>query len=574
MATTSNKLILILASLTSGLLLGGCMLNPSPVTAKKQLLAENKALAAYLHNQLVINKPISLAEAIARALKYNLDNRVREAQVALASGQLTLAKLSLLPGLENTYTFSKRNNPLVTLNNAFEPSVTTVNPRMNQEYKVHVTWNILDLGLNLIQTKQQADRVLIAREQQRKVEQQLVSQVIIAYWKAYSAQQMIGNVERYQKQVTAALKRSQKSIDTRAASKVVQLDYQQTLIGSLRQLIKLEMQLNQAREDLTRLINAEPGSHFKLKSPPAIFKNLPKIKLPMVALDAVTLVNRPELREAYYKERIARYGVATSVLQLLPTADFKFGYNFTSNVYLKNRVWYDTNINATWDAIKLLQTPFAINNATTKIEFERLSMAAMTMGALTQVRIAYNEYHIWQQDYQYSRKAASNAKKLFIQTQRLAKANMSNQQAVIRRGIASMNARLDQDLALAKAYETLGRLRLAVGLNYLTSVEIHHATIYRLMHDLEVALYQENTDGFERQVLKNYRQLRSYSELIRKTTGRSIEPKNTHMTHKPSQSKLAKQIAHTKPIIKPLKTLPILPEITDIALKGNLLNKC
>ncbi len=556
MSPSANKFVLSLVGLISSTLLSGCLLNPNPVTTKQQLAAEQDALAKYLRHQLVINKPIGLAEAIARSLKYNLDNRVREAQVALASGQLTLAKLSLLPDIENTYTFSKRNNPLVTLDNSFTPSVTTVNPRMQQDYKVHVTWNFLDLGLNFIQTKQQGDQVMIAKEQQRKVEQQLVSQVIMAYWKAYSAQQMIGQVEKYRHQVTKALERSQKSIDTRAASKVVQLDYQQTLIASLRQLIKLEMQFDQAKIELMRLMNVEPGAHFKLKKPPTIFKHLPKIQLPMQALDAVTLVNRPELREAYYKERIARYGVATSVLQLLPTSDFKFGYNFTSNVYLQSRIWYDTNINATWGAIKLLQTPFAVRNARTKIEFERLSMAALTMGALTQVRIAYNQYHVWQLDYLYSRKAADNAHKLFVQTERLAKANMSNQQAVIRRGIASMNAKLDQDLSIAKAYESLGQLRIAVGLNYIPSTEIHHASIYKLIHKLSDALYQENTDGFEKQVLKNYRQLRAYSEMIRQTTGRHYHTKHTTKNHTIHAQKF-----------KPIKSISILPAVADIALK-------
>ena len=110
------------------LLLSGCFIRPRPLDSKEQWTNAQAAIDFYSQGQEEINKPISLPEAIARALKYNLDYRVRSTQVALANGQLTMAKLSLLPKLNTNFDANSRSNSLRSLDSDFQP-VNTINPR-------------------------------------------------------------------------------------------------------------------------------------------------------------------------------------------------------------------------------------------------------------------------------------------------------------------------------------------------------------------------------------------------------------------------------------------------------------
>jgi len=79
--------------------LGACTLNPKPFTAE-----ENTARAAADLAQIETFSPppagpITLEEAEARALAYNLDNRLQMFNAALQDRQLDLTKLDMLPNL-------------------------------------------------------------------------------------------------------------------------------------------------------------------------------------------------------------------------------------------------------------------------------------------------------------------------------------------------------------------------------------------------------------------------------------------------------------------------------------------
>jgi outer membrane protein, multidrug efflux system len=331
----------------------------------------------------------------------------------------------------------------------------------------------------------------------------------VSYWKAYRSQLRYNEILRYRDQVQQALQRSKKAVKLRVASMTTQLDYQQLLIRNMRRLNKQELQLNQAKSELASLMSVRPYEKFRLAKPDAGFENIPNINIPMKELDTVALIHRPELKSAAYRTRIAAKGITAAILQLLPGLHFDYGYNHSSNKYIKNDDWYDTNIISTWNAMKLLNAPSVIANAKTQKELGKLTQVALTMGVLSQVRIAYNEYQIYRKDYLYSVSETRNADALYQQTQRLAKANMSNKQAVTRRGIAALNARLERDLSLAKAYQSLAKLRLSIGLNYLPKLNIEKTPLVQLEKIVHQTILEEQQGDINKKVRTLYRQLTS-----------------------------------------------------------------
>ncbi len=92
------------------LLLAGCSVQPKAFDAN-----ENQARSADLvvranADQEPVTGPIDLYEAMARAIKYNLDGRVELMNLALAQRELDLSRYDMLPKLVATVDYGGRDN--------------------------------------------------------------------------------------------------------------------------------------------------------------------------------------------------------------------------------------------------------------------------------------------------------------------------------------------------------------------------------------------------------------------------------------------------------------------------------
>lgn len=401
--------------LTGSLILSGCSITPTAVTNEAQLNNTYKGLHEAIDNQQEINHQVTLAEAIARTLKYNLDHKVQQAQLMLESGNLKAAYMEMLPALNAGVDYSFRNNELiqnlVDSNGNVVSGDQSFTPRevLNQSYGLQ--WSLLDLGLSYTRAQQQANRVMIAEEERRRVTQQLIQEVVSAYWKAWTAQTMKEEVERFKAKAELALQRSKEASDKKANTPQIELDYQQVLIKAIRKINQLNAQIADAKSNLLRLMNAKPGSEFELASPAKDLMDLPDISPQFEKMDTLALVYRPELRQASYQAEIARKGIQAAIVNMLPGIDFSFGYNVTNNEFMKNQYWWGGNIGASLNLIQTVLTgPYAIKLANEVHSFEQLKQVATTMAVLTQVRIAYVNYLLWQEDAGY---AIQEAKGLF-----------------------------------------------------------------------------------------------------------------------------------------------------------------
>src|SRR5690606_29006486 len=105
--------------------------------------------------------PVTLEEAMARALKYNLDNRLKMMEQALAHHQLDIANFNLLPQLTANAGYVTRDNrygsssqDLATGQQSLVPSTS-----LDKTYRtadLSFSWNILDFGVSYYQAHQQA----------------------------------------------------------------------------------------------------------------------------------------------------------------------------------------------------------------------------------------------------------------------------------------------------------------------------------------------------------------------------------------------------------------------------------
>jgi len=179
------------------MLFSGCSISPQPLTEEEVKERVDADIAAIEAGAATVDgTPISLYEAIARALKYNLDHRLKVMEQALSSQQLDLARYDLLPQLTAKAGYNSRSEydgsssmSLLDGSESLVPSTSTEKDIRTAD--ITFMWNVLDFGVSYYRARQQADRVLILEERRRKVIQNIVQDVRYAYWRAVSAERLI-----------------------------------------------------------------------------------------------------------------------------------------------------------------------------------------------------------------------------------------------------------------------------------------------------------------------------------------------------------------------------------------------
>ena len=76
---------------------------------------------------------------------------------------------------------------------------------VSNTYDIGFTWNALDFGLSYVRAGQQANRYLISKELERKAIHNLTKEVIYAYWKTLSADELLAEINPLMDRVNQAL---------------------------------------------------------------------------------------------------------------------------------------------------------------------------------------------------------------------------------------------------------------------------------------------------------------------------------------------------------------------------------
>ena len=194
--------------------LSSCAVKPIPLTRDEVRSRMQADRAVLTKDQEPVSGPIDLYEAMARALKYNLDARVELMHKMLAQTQLDLSHYAMLPRLAANAGFDGRNNfsggvaqSLITGRQVLEPFTSSEKNIFSAD--LSLSWNVLDFGMSYIRAKQAADDVLIAEEERRRVANRVMQDVRGAYWQAVSAERVLPSLKMLDEWVKSALDKAQ-----------------------------------------------------------------------------------------------------------------------------------------------------------------------------------------------------------------------------------------------------------------------------------------------------------------------------------------------------------------------------
>lgn len=391
-----RMMLLVATSVATGALLSACAVKPKPFTAEELASQATSDRSDMFKGGEPVAGPLTMADAIARALKYNLEKRSRMMEEALALGQTQLDRFDLLPKFVVSAGYNERTTPNATISRDMVTQTTAdTNPtystdRWTRTLDLGLSWNILDFGLTYFTARQNADRALIATERRRKTVQNLVADTSFAFWRAAAYQELRDDVDRAVGEAGAALETARTVERENLKAPAEALRYQKSLLETLRQLTAIQQELSTARIELAALLNLPPGASFALAVPADLA--VPQWDMALESMEDIAFLHNPDLHEQGYLTRIAVDDTRKAILRLLPgitfTADRKNDYNS----FLIDNHWYEAGAKLTWNLVNVLSGPSAIAYAETNEDVAMARRLALRMAVLAQVHVSERQF--------------------------------------------------------------------------------------------------------------------------------------------------------------------------------------
>ncbi len=455
-------------------LFGGCAVTTEPLSNQEiEQRVEEDLMAMQADQQPVGDEPITLHEAMARAITYNLDHRLKMMEITLANKNLDVSHYDLLPEITASAGYSARDNDLASYSESMADGSESLTSSTSQEKDnftadLKVVWNVLDFGVSYLRTKQEADQVLILEERRRKVVQNIIQDVRYAYWRAVCAERLVSQMVDLLDKSKSALKRSREMTREGLAAPKESLEYQRALLENIRMLWEIIQRLSPAKVELASLMNLPPGTTYHLAEPGWDNPEVPGFATRISELEQLALISRPELREEDYNARISALDVRKTMLQMLPGIELQLGYNYDSNKYLYNDDWWNAGAFLSHKLFNLISGPARIDAAEANVDFVDLRRKAVSMAVMLQVRLAHQHYHLVKRQYLVNRNLDEINVQLNDQIIQEKVAGRTDELTAIRSATNAMVARLRHYLAYAEMQNAAGRLYNSLGLDPLS----------------------------------------------------------------------------------------------------------
>lgn len=490
-STMRNAILLVFAALVSS-----CTMQPTPITESEITARVESDRQLMVMASQPVDGPISLYEAMARAVAYNLDLKLEQHKTKLTEKQLSLTRHDQLPdvvaghitdGRSNDYGGSSRS--LLDGTESLEPS--TSSERYTKSDDLGLSWDILDFGVSYFRAKQASDRLLLAQEQQKNVLNQILTDVQKTYWRAVSYDRLITRLEALMEDVSDKLEESRQIEAKGLDAPLTALMYQRELLYNKRELYGLYEDMARAKIELAALMNIPVDQSYELADTIKA-ERLPDLPFEPDVMENIALENRSELREITYRQRMSANEIRAALVRVLPGIRFDYARNYNSNELLFNSDWTDYSARISWNLLELYRYPDT--RAVAKAQSETLDAQRLSLSAavLTQVHVGVVRYNHTKNEYLIARDLNQTQDKIRAQIELSVKADAASDQTLINEQMNALLTEVRYDIAYANAEGAYADLFAAMGLSPGLD-ELNATSLNSLTDSLEQ--YFENQKG-------------------------------------------------------------------------------
>lgn len=450
-----------------GLCLIGCTSAPQAITQAEALDNAITLRETVSSGQEPITQSITLYEAMARALKYNLDHRVAMMELDLAKQDYDVSRYDLLPKVVANSGYYGRSNEagssslsLLSGRQSLEPSTSTERDVFTAD--LTASWNVLDFGLSKIRSQQLANEVQIFEERRRKAVIQIMEDVHRAYWRAVSSQRLVSRLDALEGDVRQAFDQSRALYVSRTTAPMPALSYQRELNDIQAQAQRMLREIKKSKMELAALMGVSPDQDFTLSMP--THKSTPsRLVLSYEQMIETALQLRPEVRESIYAKRIGEKEIKKATLEALPSIEGFAGLNVSSNDFLFNSDWGEYGARASWNLLKVFSLSAKKRKAGAGLELEKQRGLAAAMAVITQVGVSRAHYEGLMQAYDTAEQGAQVQDDILNQVEALASASSASRQTLVRERMNALISEARRDTIHAEMKEAAAHIYTSMG---------------------------------------------------------------------------------------------------------------
>ena len=484
-------------SISLGFIAASCSVMPKPIgndEVQARVASDNRKIYA---NQEPVASKLTLNDAIARAVKYNLDYKTRLIEQAASMMGYRAAFSEIFPNYNVNAHRVKRNNYYIQISPNRQGEATSQDRNRNI-YDLDLSWNILDLGVSYYESKIKADEYYITKAKQSQMLSRLATDIRKYYWEAYAHEMVSREIDDIKNEINEAVNLSDKAVKNKVTDIQQALRYQRTILDKFKDLVNTSVALAESKYKLYALMNLPLDAKFYFKinnkfNNNILPKNLPK---KLNVLEEYSLYNRTELREEDYKSRISLNEVYKARARMLPGIEFKYTDNYDSNTYILNNKWHEVSYGLTWNIVKLIanyQRSMEMQDRRKLAEMQRLALAA---AVISQVGIAKANF------YEISR--GFNIKnRLYLTNQELEdveikkyKANLTHKLNLIEAKIYALESKSRMYLSFSNLQASAGELLYSIGYNPVKNIDIDNLPVKEIATKIS-----ENLDTFQPDIM-------------------------------------------------------------------------
>jgi len=458
------------AAAAIAVLLAGCSVNPVQLTPDEIAQRVKSDQEQMFKDQVALSAPIGYSDALARALKYNLDYRLKLMESALARGLLDVSAADMLPKLVADAGYNDRSNDSGGTSIGIEDRVVSLRPSTSEQRshyygRATLSWNALDFGIAYYRAKQAADEVNIAEERRRKILQNIVQDVRSAYWRALGAQRLLADADQLATRIEDALGKSREAERAGVLPPTQGLAYQRALLDAMTLVNVKRQEMQFAKRELAALMSLPPGTEFTLVDSPE--DKLAPATLDIDQLERAALANRPELREEDYKARVGINETRKQIAALFPSLNLYAGPRYDSNDLLYNNRWTDAGVSVSMDLLRLASIPAIKRTNEARLRTDEARRMALSMAVVTQVRVSVERYKLAVVDQELAAESSRVDQRLASVSRAGSSNRLESELEALRTDARALVSRFQLSTSYAATQASYGRVLNSVGIDLL-----------------------------------------------------------------------------------------------------------
>ena len=381
----------IIMPMTAMFVLAGCQ--NMDEYREERIAKADRAFKEIKSKKLPKDAIMSLPYCIETALTNNLNMRVYDLKVAMNNEKRTAAALGMLPDVIVTNDISDRNNQPGASSYSLQSGQMSLEPSQSSEkwenrVRVEFLFSFIDFGLAYFNAVQAKDRAIITQEEKRRAAQNLILDVSRAYFKVAAAQYAMEHTEK----MLSIADETEQLLEEMVKNKKLPLEKivteKKTFLILKKSLMEYKRSYENSCIELRALMGYYPTHELSVDT--TGMRELADLKVPDIELlEEIALLERPELFQLDIQQHITAISAKKKIIEMFPNVGIFTDFTNSTNKYLYNQSWWELGARA---AYRLLRVPQQIGEFAaieTEIDQIKAQVTALSVGILSQVRIAH-----------------------------------------------------------------------------------------------------------------------------------------------------------------------------------------